>query len=277
MGDTPVATLRPNGATVSIYYVHTDGLDTPRQVTRPADNVQMWTWFSDPFGTDAANPNPSGAGAFTENSRLPGQIFSGTAGLHENGFRDYDPAIGRYLESDPLGLAAGINTYSYVGANPIAHSDPLGLLDPNGWSGAAARAAAKGVATDASLGGPADPVGDAAAIGVTVGAFGFEAYLLCSKDSRCDKKAAEIEASKDVVVSRYFELQYDRKELFTKAYDKPNLGKRAGTYLGHIKAFVDAQINLRNHIAEAVAMGCPVSEEARKWAAVPAPTWPAKR
>jgi hypothetical protein len=54
LGDIPVATLRPNGATVAIYYVHSDPLNTPRQITRPSDNVPMWTWNSDPFGTDAA-------------------------------------------------------------------------------------------------------------------------------------------------------------------------------------------------------------------------------
>jgi RHS repeat-associated protein len=35
---------------------------------------------------------------------LPGQAFDGQAGLHQNGFRDFDPAIGRYIESDPVGL-----------------------------------------------------------------------------------------------------------------------------------------------------------------------------
>jgi RHS repeat-associated protein len=94
----------------------------------------MWTWNSDPFGTDAANANPAGVGTFAYNLRFPGQIFDGPAGLHQNGFRDYDPALGRYVESDPMGLLGGTNTYAYVEANPVSNYDPKGDF---GWTGAA--------------------------------------------------------------------------------------------------------------------------------------------
>ena len=128
LGDTPIATLRPNGSTISIFYVHSDQLNTPRQITRPSDNAPMWTWNSDPFGTDAANPNPSGAGAFSFNLRFPGQVFDGQAGLHNNYFRDFDPAIGRYVQSDPIGLLGGsYSLYVYVGSRALAAIDPSGL------------------------------------------------------------------------------------------------------------------------------------------------------
>ncbi|MGO9443385.1 MAG: RHS repeat-associated core domain-containing protein, partial [Thiobacillaceae bacterium] len=72
-----------------------------------------------------------------------------------NYFRDYDPTTGRYVESDPLGMAAGTNPYTYVTGNPLSRTDPLGLCDkkkckglarvlkgnsdtlgkPGGWSG----------------------------------------------------------------------------------------------------------------------------------------------
>src|SRR5204862_6528089 len=89
--------------------------------------AQTWTWFSDPFGTDAANPSPAGLGTFAYNLRFPGQIFDGQAGLHYNGFRDYDPAIGRYPKSDPMGIWAGVNTYAYANGNPLSFADPWGL------------------------------------------------------------------------------------------------------------------------------------------------------
>ena len=77
----------------------------------------MWTWNSDPFGTDAANANPAGAGIFAYNLRFPSQVFDGQAGLHNNYFRDFDPAIGRYVQSDPIGLLGGsYSLYVYVGS-----------------------------------------------------------------------------------------------------------------------------------------------------------------
>lgn len=128
MGDTPVATLRPKtGGGVDIYYIHVDHLNTPRFITRPSDNKLRWRWDSDPFGGGAANENPESLGTFASSLRLPGQVYFSEAGLHYNYFRDYDPATGRYPQSDPIGLRGGINTYAYVGGNPINRIDPSGL------------------------------------------------------------------------------------------------------------------------------------------------------
>jgi hypothetical protein len=62
MGDVPVATLRPNGTGISVYYIHTDHLNTPRRISRPSDNVIVWRWDSEPFGAASANQDPDGDG-----------------------------------------------------------------------------------------------------------------------------------------------------------------------------------------------------------------------
>jgi RHS repeat-associated protein len=127
LGDTPVATLRPNGSSISIYYVHTDHLNTPKKVTRASDNALAWRWDQDPFGTAAPNQNPASLGTFIYNLRFPGQMYMSETGLSYNYHRDFDPQTGRYVESDPIGLKGGKNTYAYVGEKPISFADPLGL------------------------------------------------------------------------------------------------------------------------------------------------------
>jgi RHS repeat-associated protein len=119
----PVAVLA--GA---VYYVYADHINTARVITSSVDNVPVWRWDkADPFGAQLPEMNPNGRGVFTYNPRFPGQLFDKETNNHYNYFRDYDPQTGRYVQSDPIGLAGGLNTYAYVGSNPITRSDPKGL------------------------------------------------------------------------------------------------------------------------------------------------------
>jgi RHS repeat-associated protein len=63
------------------------------------------------------------------NLRYPGQYYQAETGLNQNTYRDYDPVVGRYIESDPMGLAGGRNTYSYVNGSPVFHRDARGLQE----------------------------------------------------------------------------------------------------------------------------------------------------
>jgi RHS repeat-associated protein len=118
----------PNSTSMTLDYIYTDRLGTPRRAT-DSNGAVVWSWDSDAFGTAADNDDPDGDGVATViNLRFPGQYYDAETGLHYNYFRYYDPSTGRYITSDPIGLIAGLNTYGYVAGNPVNFSDPLGLL-----------------------------------------------------------------------------------------------------------------------------------------------------
>ncbi len=134
LGATPVGVMKQTGTAagnniaVALYNVHADHLATPRVITRQSDNAIVWRWdTAEAFGNSVANQNPGALGAFTFNQRFPGQVWDAETGLLQNWHRDYDARQGRYRQSDPIGLAGGINTYSYVVGNPLSRIDPLGL------------------------------------------------------------------------------------------------------------------------------------------------------
>jgi RHS repeat-associated protein len=82
----------------NIAYIHTDHLGSPQKMT---DTSQTLTWDGqfEPFGEEH-----SITGSATQPNRFPGQYADAETGYNYNYFRDYDPMIGRYIESDPIGL-----------------------------------------------------------------------------------------------------------------------------------------------------------------------------
>jgi RHS repeat-associated protein len=132
LGDLPLGVIKQtktgNLVSTRIDDIYTDHLNAPRVITRGSDQAILWRWEStEPFGSTPANDNPSALSTYPFNLRFPGQVFDKETGLFQNHHRDYDPYVGRYIQSDPIGLQGGINTYGYVGGNPISYVDPMGL------------------------------------------------------------------------------------------------------------------------------------------------------
>ena len=163
LGDMPIAAV---DGYYGVNYIDTDHLGSPRIVTN-ASQQAVWTWNPGTFGVPSPNMDPGNTGNFYNYyGRFPGQYYSDESSLHYNYFRDYDPSAGRYVESDPIGLAGllredqaasyrprvsprfsapnpvltaqtivngqnsqKLHLYAYVGGNPISRGDPTG----QGW------------------------------------------------------------------------------------------------------------------------------------------------
>jgi RHS repeat-associated protein len=100
---------------------HPDHLGTPQRLTDRHQQI-VWDAVYAPFGEVTLRTEQ-----VMQPLRFPGQYADPETGLHQNWHRDYDPALGRYLQSDPIGLNGGINTYAYALDNPVSYADPLGL------------------------------------------------------------------------------------------------------------------------------------------------------
>ncbi|MEP6633499.1 MAG: RHS repeat-associated core domain-containing protein, partial [Luteimonas sp.] len=110
-----------NNSSNTLYFIHTDLQGRPEVATH-WNQVPVWKATNGGYSRSVTLDSIGGI-----NLGFPGQYYDSESGTWYNGFRDYDASIGRYLQSDPTGLSGGLNTFSYVGGNPVNSVDPFGL------------------------------------------------------------------------------------------------------------------------------------------------------
>jgi RHS repeat-associated protein len=262
LNDLPVAVLSPQGN----FYSVADHIGTPL-VLAQADGTTVWDWRNrDPFG----NNTPVASSELQKyDLRFPGQIADAETGLFYNYFRDYDPQTGRYVQSDPIGLDGGINTYSYVAGNPTSRIDPQGLFwDEAGTFTVTAAAAASKY----------NPLTAAASFGFGAGVLAYEA---CHPDEgdKCKQIQADMLEAMGVIEGRLADMLFDKLDLFNLAHSSPNpaLPPNSGSWTGHARQLESWQNRLRNLIVKAQSMGCKVPPHAYTLAYAPIPQRPGVR
>ena len=103
------------------YYIFTNQIGVPLRVEDDWRKV-VWQARIDPYGQAHVSAESDTAMLL----RFPGHYHDPETGLHYNRFRYYDPALGRYIQSDPLGIEGGLNLYGYS-PNPLTEVDLDGL------------------------------------------------------------------------------------------------------------------------------------------------------
>jgi len=139
---------RIGGGTVDA--VHADQVGRPEEMTNAAQTV-VWRAQDYPFTQQVT------VASVTLNLGFPGQYYDAETGNWNNGFRDYSSGLGRYIESDPLGLGGGINTYAYVGGNPLGNVDVRGLQESIAGERAGIDYSVSGWSANPSAATPYDP------------------------------------------------------------------------------------------------------------------------
>jgi RHS repeat-associated protein len=188
----------------------------------------VWEWKNaDAFGNNLPDENPTGlATAFKYHLRFPGQYFDQETGTHYYYFRDYDPAIGRYVQSDPIGLMGGEVTYGYVFNSPITMVDPSGLAPSTG------------------------PMPNQ------------KTLLQCPEP--CEVISQSISEALSALKKAWVHMYYDVGNQYVNARYKPLPGTKT-SWEGHKQNYYNIRNQLRNQIHLARKFKCAINPEAERW------------
>jgi RHS repeat-associated protein len=119
-------------------YINGDGTDEKLSQTTGstvryflADHLGSTNALTDASGNITSSASYDSFGNTTDNLntryRFTGREYDDFTGLHYYRARWYDSNLGRFISEDPIGLAGGINSYGYVGNNPLGATDSSGL------------------------------------------------------------------------------------------------------------------------------------------------------
>ncbi|MEM7414559.1 MAG: RHS repeat-associated core domain-containing protein [Gemmatimonadota bacterium] len=213
-------TKKPNAGTYqgTIGYVHGGDIDAPLAMMRGGSAIvlhQSWrgtyafstdtdgdytTCTPLPYGGCPSVPWPAGNGAtfFNYKTHLTPYWYGSlvldqrdATGLSYRRNRYYDPQSGQFTQTDPIGIAGGLNTYGYGGGDPVNYSDPMGLTPVCPWCVGALLGAIAGMGVEAGaqlltgeFNGPAIAIagaaGGAAGAAATTAALGAAAKTIAS-------------------------------------------------------------------------------------------------
>jgi len=285
-------------ATWSPSFYGQDGHGNARFLTNSAGTVTD-SYDYDGFGV------PVKTAGTTPNSYLySGERYDTGCGLYDLRARYYNQATGRFWARDPiegdLNDPLTLHSYIYGLNNVINEIDPTGLDDTYpqtrpapGLEYAAllavviyvgnqgVRPFGQTVSCDLSYAGSyANSFAQNAVHGVNPLAItrtGPCSTAPSSKPDPCPPLEQAIQVAMGEVLGRYQDLLLDVNQLFCFAYNTPNLGRRRGTWLGHLEAFRNAQQRLKNAVAAALANHCKVPPQAWELMTTPPPICPAGR
>ena len=120
--------IKPAGESSQVVYPITDHLGTPQMLVNQA-GATVWEGRYSAFGIQLNQTSESGSSG--QALRFPGQYADSKTQLYYNWNRYYDPESGRYITSDPIGLADGVNSFIFVDNLPVYEIDPTGLYGYN--------------------------------------------------------------------------------------------------------------------------------------------------
>jgi RHS repeat-associated protein len=296
--------LKTGNAREQHYFYQNDHLGTPQKLMSTTGAI-VWDARYEAFGK--ATPAPLFPEVSPEHNplRFAGQYHDPETGWHYNWHRYYAPELGRYITSDPIGLEGGLNTYAYVGGNPLRLIDPHGLSFWESTQQAACRAAVtilgtaaygvSGMVAGCAAGGLAGagngaiiclPSGPGAGVCATGGAiagcagvglaggvvgaqYGFEQGQQAA-DNVCTTEDDECSKLYSKIDSLVNELKRRYYELLEDKRGLPASGPMS--ILGHQQQFRNKQTQLRNLLNQADTKGCKAyNTEAWHWATIPTP------